>query len=124
MLSTPLVALAVASAVTIVQAAGFFATSCRPNFGILGTSNVTLFANCRNRAGSYADTTLDLNRCLVNYGGQLSCQANGSFALSCSDCFVDDRAVMYCLCDPWKKSRAMINLNDCVGNNDGVLTCD
>lgn len=36
-------------------------------------SGDTLNAQCRNKAGQYVSTSLDLNNCVANYGGQLTC---------------------------------------------------
>lgn len=50
-------------------AAGGFSASCR-NWYMAG---YTLHANCGDGRGGRRDTSIDLNRCIANYGGNLAC---------------------------------------------------
>ncbi|KAG9127687.1 hypothetical protein FRC07_010760, partial [Ceratobasidium sp. 392] len=53
-----------------VSAGGGFSGSCR-SFYMQGNSE--LKANCGDGHGGWRDTSIDLNRCIANYGGNLAC---------------------------------------------------
>ncbi|KAB5589445.1 hypothetical protein CTheo_7113 [Ceratobasidium theobromae] len=120
---TNLLAFAGASLVAVsgVQAANNFGTTCN---SITMTSNNVLRASCRKVNGSYSTSTLDLNRCVVNNSGNLGCQSNGNYAYSCNYCGLvgSGSTTMSCQCSPGGHYTTL-NLNNCVGNNDGSLTC-
>ena len=68
LLASSLVAL-VAFTGALQGAYGSYVPTCRNEY----VQGKTLHAQCKNRSGQYVDTTLDLDNCAANYGGQLAC---------------------------------------------------
>ncbi|KAB5588688.1 putative effector protein [Ceratobasidium theobromae] len=105
-----------------VQAAKY-ASTCTAT-GLNGDN--LMFASCQDATGLEArkkTTVLDLNGCIVNRNGRLSCQANGRYDATCNGCFVSD-TTMTCSCEGRVSTiTTSINLDDCVSNLDGVLSC-
>jgi hypothetical protein len=58
--------------VSSVNAAGGFSGSCS-NYYMQG--NNVLVATCGNGSGGTKTSSIDLNRCIANYGGNLACAA-------------------------------------------------
>ncbi|KAB5589404.1 putative effector protein [Ceratobasidium theobromae] len=108
-------------ALTGVQAADRFGDSCKD---LRMISNNMLQANCRKRDGSYGITSLDLNKCVTNNGSFLQCQRNGNYATTCEYCSLVETAKtnLACRCSPGPRY-TVLDLNKCVGNNNGQLTC-
>ncbi|KAG8721264.1 hypothetical protein FRC08_014625 [Ceratobasidium sp. 394] len=88
-------ALAAISAKT-VQAGGGFSASCS-NWYMSGN---TPYASCSDGRGGRRDTSIDLNKCIANYGGNLACAPNGGFGASCSGCLIRTGTYMICGCRP------------------------
>ncbi|KAB5589440.1 putative effector protein [Ceratobasidium theobromae] len=102
-----------------VQAAENFRATCKD---IKLKSNTVLQASCQKADGKYSSSSLDLNKCIVNNNWKLQCQANGNFGNSCRNCSYQDFGALYCYCDPGSNF-ASINLDTCIGNNNGQLFC-
>ncbi|KAB5589438.1 hypothetical protein CTheo_7117 [Ceratobasidium theobromae] len=100
-----------------VQAYSNFGASCR-NTALRGS---ILSADCRSRNGIYGGATIDLSSCVVNTNASLRCQSNGQFFKSCSNCGVSG-ATLSCRCNPGPRDTSL-DLNQCVGNEDGRLVC-
>ncbi|KAL7926529.1 Cyanovirin-N [Trichoderma austrokoningii] len=86
----------------------------------------TLKADCLDGEGTHVITsTIDLYKCLGNSNGVLQCLANGHFLASCNKCTLQDGTIFACQCRNGKQQVAMswIDLNDCINNGDGELTC-
>jgi hypothetical protein len=56
-------------AASSVNAAGGFSGSCSSYY----VQGYTLTATCNNGSGGTSTTSLDLNGCIANYGGNLAC---------------------------------------------------
>ncbi|KAB5587301.1 hypothetical protein CTheo_9252 [Ceratobasidium theobromae] len=69
-------------AATSAQAGNFGAT-CK---SIRLENNNILYATCGNGSGSDYTSSLNLNACVVNNNGNLQCQSNGNYAVSCTSC--------------------------------------
>ncbi|KAG8748830.1 hypothetical protein FRC12_013763 [Ceratobasidium sp. 428] len=102
-----------------VRAGGGFSASCR-NFYM--ETKTKLVASCGDGRGGSRDTSIDLNRCIANYGGNLACATNGGYGGSCSDCLIRTGTYMRCHCGP-NNGTPTIDLNDCVANYGGNLAC-
>ncbi|KAF8609767.1 Cyanovirin-N [Ceratobasidium sp. AG-I] len=102
-----------------VSAGGGFSASCS-NFYMQG--NNVLTATCGNGSGGSKTTSIDLNRCIANYGGNLACAANGGYGGSCSGCLIRTGTYMICHCGP-NNGTPIIDLNSCVANYSGNLSC-
>ncbi|KAB5589437.1 putative effector protein [Ceratobasidium theobromae] len=100
-----------------VQAYSNFGATCQGS--VLKGS--TLQSTCRNRAGTYGTVYLDLNSCVVNTNGFLGCQSNGRYFQSCNNCGISG-TTLRCLCNPGPHDTSL-DLNRCVGNQDGQLVC-
>ncbi|KZW02683.1 Cyanovirin-N [Exidia glandulosa HHB12029] len=127
-LTSALVALAALT--TAVHARGF-ADSCH-DYTI--DSNGYLKATCAVPNAADKTTQINLSNCLGNAGGRLQCQVNGGAMGSCRRCFFGGGkasvpppppAEMECDCGDgqggWPTS--WIDLNNCVSNTFGTLTC-
>ncbi|KAF8609768.1 Cyanovirin-N [Ceratobasidium sp. AG-I] len=100
-----------------VSAGGGFSASCSNYY----VSGYTLTATCGNGSGGTKTTSIDLNRCIANYNGNLACAANGGFGGSCSGCGIRTGAYMICGCRP--SGTPIIDLDSCVANYGGNLAC-
>ncbi|QRV73814.1 CVNH domain protein [Ceratobasidium sp. AG-Ba] len=100
-------------------AGGGFSASCS-GYGVSGT---TLTANCSDGKGGSRWSSIDLNRCIANYNGNLVCAANGGFGGSCSGCGIRTGAYMICGCRGGSNPTPIANLDDCVANYGGNLAC-
>ncbi|KDQ28652.1 hypothetical protein PLEOSDRAFT_1102691 [Pleurotus ostreatus PC15] len=104
-----------------VHAAGGFAATCS---GYFVRDNHFLQANCGDGVGGFKDSTLDLNLCIGNFGGNLVCARNGGYAGSCSGCGIRTGAFMTCRCGGTPQGSAIVaDLNECVANLGGNLAC-
>ncbi|KAG9124072.1 hypothetical protein FRC07_012968 [Ceratobasidium sp. 392] len=106
-------------AAPVVIAGGGFSHSC-PSFYMRG--NNMLYAKCGNGHGGHKDTSIDLNKCIANYNGNLACAKNGGYGGSCSGCLIHTGTYMRCHCGP-HNGTPTIDLNSCVANYDGNLAC-
>ena len=108
---------------SLVHADGNFAASC-PNIVVDSTG---LSATCYNADGKKVTANLDINTCIVNNGGVLGCQPGGGFANSCDGAIeLRGTTVITTSCATGKKDEyvyATIDINDCIGNHNGVLAC-
>ncbi|KIM66722.1 hypothetical protein SCLCIDRAFT_75972, partial [Scleroderma citrinum Foug A] len=97
-----------------------FAYTCNSS----SLSGTMLTAYCQLKDGSYGWSSLDLNSCLVNTNGILYCSQNGDYGATCSSCSLSG-TVLGCTCQDSQQAgqSASIDLNSCVTNNNGVLTC-
>ncbi|KAJ7581745.1 Cyanovirin-N [Mycena floridula] len=101
-------------------AGGGFSASCSD----ISLSGFTLLANCKNEAGGSVSASIDLNTCIVNDNATLRCQAGGNFGASCSNpgfLFDGDFHDVGTFCPP--NNFVEIDLDQCVGNFNGVLGC-
>ncbi|KAG8726323.1 hypothetical protein FRC12_023498, partial [Ceratobasidium sp. 428] len=80
-----------------VSAGGGFSGSCS---NIYMDGNSRLVAHCGDGRGGSRDTSIDLNRCIANYGGNLACATNGGYGGSCSGCLIHTGTYMRCHCGP------------------------
>ncbi|KAJ7634819.1 Cyanovirin-N [Roridomyces roridus] len=81
----------------------------------------TLHAQCRDRAGGWHDSSLDLNEFISNNNGVLD--DNGSdFFGTCSGCKMDGSKLVAILKQTdGSEKESTIDLNQFVGNEDGKL---
>jgi hypothetical protein len=108
------------SASVTSDASGNFAASCN---GISLNGSV-LDASCYSISGQLAATSLDLNTCITNNDGIAAFETNGGYYGSCNSCALNG-TVLSCKCyDFYGQARpTSININNHVGNCNGVLTC-
>ncbi|OBZ78137.1 hypothetical protein A0H81_02774 [Grifola frondosa] len=117
LLSAVSIALALASQVVAKEQNGFI-NSCD---GLSLASGHILFATCVDAAGTASQSSsVDLNNCVANIGGNLECTINGQYARSCSGCQLQDTDILSCNCGA---GITLKDLNDCVSNTNGQLTC-
>ncbi|KAL6901393.1 Cyanovirin-N [Trichoderma evansii] len=85
----------------------------------------TLQADCVDGNGQLRTSTIDLNECLENRNGILYCGTNGRFGASCEKCILQGEAIFECECSNVQKqvAKTFIELNSCVTNSNGKLTC-
>ncbi|KAG8780544.1 hypothetical protein FRC12_022874 [Ceratobasidium sp. 428] len=102
-----------------VSAGGGFSSSCS-SFYMSGNSALT--ATCPDGKGGSKTTTLDLNKCIANYGGNLACATNGGYGGSCSGYLIHTGTYMRCFCGP-NNGTPVMDLNRCVANYSGSLAC-
>ncbi|KAH7882515.1 Cyanovirin-N [Phlebopus sp. FC_14] len=104
----------------LVAAASGFADTCS-NYGVSGT---TLSADCLQIDQATDSTSLNLDICLVNSNGELLCRSGGDYGASCSGCHLSG-TTFTCSCnnDAHQPVTTSYNLNNCIGNNNGVLVC-
>ncbi|KAF8604080.1 Cyanovirin-N [Ceratobasidium sp. AG-I] len=102
-----------------VSAGGDFSHSCQD----LQLEGSILSANCRSAPDATpAPTTLDVSDCIsVNPRGLPICAVNGRYADSCSPCEI--RSGSYMTCSKCVGPSFMIDLDDCIMNSNGRLTC-
>ncbi|CAE6418627.1 unnamed protein product [Rhizoctonia solani] len=103
---------------TGVAAAGGFSGSCS---GYYISDNHFLVANCGDGSGGRRDSTIDLNQCIANAGGNLVCRAGGNYGASCSGCGIRTGAYMTCGCNG--TGATIADLDQCVANYGGNLAC-
>lgn len=111
------------------RAAGF-GNSCEGIHIIGNGGELELAATCSNDGGgNNGEVTVPLSQCLINFNGDLFCdpESGGGAMGSCDGCFLDGTAVtvMTCTCerDNGGTDLTTVDLNECIGNNDGFLTC-
>ncbi|KAB5588360.1 putative effector protein [Ceratobasidium theobromae] len=104
-------------AATGVQAGNYGATCSNTR---LEGGNI-MYATCANGSGSNITSSLNLNACIVNSGGNLRCQANGNYAVSCTGCSVSG-TTLRCTCTG-RSASINLKLDDCITNRNGILTC-
>ncbi|EGN95706.1 hypothetical protein SERLA73DRAFT_186886 [Serpula lacrymans var. lacrymans S7.3] len=107
--------------VYVISTSGF-AASCS-NIQLSGS---VLDATCVTDSGSTTATAIDLNNCVANYDGNLACAPSGSYSSSCDDCSLTDTTYLLCSCSGSSDGGDQpsgYNLDSCLGNNDGALTC-
>ncbi|KAK1990511.1 Cyanovirin-N [Colletotrichum falcatum] len=101
-----------------VSAAGFRSTCNTVNL-----SGFTLSAECASGLGGFAGTSsLDINRCFFALDGKISCGAGGISGCTCSQI---DVASASCTCpdNAGKQVTNNVNLDACISNSDGKLSC-
>ncbi|KAH6913627.1 Cyanovirin-N [Coprinopsis sp. MPI-PUGE-AT-0042] len=99
-------------------AAGGFVFSCS-SWRI--ENNNFLRASCTNLAGGTTTSVIDLNACIGIDPNQLVCRPNGNYAAQgCANCDIRMAGFMLCGCPGGSK---MADLNQCIGNNNGLLVC-
>ncbi|KAG8756802.1 hypothetical protein FRC12_010468 [Ceratobasidium sp. 428] len=76
-----------------VSAGGGFSHSCS-SFHMEGNSK--LVATCGDGGGGHKTTSINLNDCIANYGGNLACAKNGGYGGSCSGCLIHTGTYMRC----------------------------
>ncbi|KAJ7829798.1 hypothetical protein B0H13DRAFT_1631331, partial [Mycena leptocephala] len=92
----------------------------------------TLSAVCANRSGFEIDTTIPISQCVGNTDGNLACKANGGAGSTCE--FFDIEATeasggsftisATCLTSVGNTNTVNhFNINQCLSNNGGTLTC-
>ncbi|KZV84242.1 hypothetical protein EXIGLDRAFT_776723 [Exidia glandulosa HHB12029] len=130
---------AVASVLTpAVLAAGDFRDfkyTCILHDGVFSAPR-TANMSCKGNDGEYRDTNLDLDRCVTNDNAKLTCAPQidqGGYAGSCTECtmshtWTGDGApgTLCCKCpslDGTQTTKSCIDLNLCIGNDDGKLNC-
>ncbi|EJD46917.1 Cyanovirin-N [Auricularia subglabra TFB-10046 SS5] len=117
--------LALAAVPTAVLGASGFAGSCWDIHIEGGGSDLKLGATCRNiGGGDNGRRVIPLNSCLTNANGALQCKTFGNAMQSCNGCSLAG-TFLTCTCSRLNGGTnvANINLNNCVGNNDGRLEC-
>ncbi|KIM64762.1 hypothetical protein SCLCIDRAFT_1212824 [Scleroderma citrinum Foug A] len=94
--------------------------SCQ-NYYLSGT---TLNASCRKENGQYGNTSINLNQCVTNTNGVLYCGKNGDYSPTCSGCNLSGTS-LDCQCKDKNQNEhsTSVDLNQCLTNNNGVLTC-
>ncbi|QRW02750.1 CVNH domain protein [Ceratobasidium sp. AG-Ba] len=117
--TTTLITVLGAISVTPVIAGGGFSASCSG----ASVSGTTLTANCGNGNGGSRWSSIDLNQCIANYGGNLVCAKNGGFGGSCSECEIRTGVYMICGCSGGSNPTPIIDLDNCVANYGGNLAC-
>ncbi|KAI6006274.1 Cyanovirin-N [Pisolithus orientalis] len=114
------VSLSFVAAATLCTA-GDFAASCYNYY----LENTEFFATCRTESGSDQSTSIDVNQCVTNDHGALQCvSANGNYADTCENCYLSGTN-LDCVCGNGNggTDSASVNLNNCIGNSNGVLVC-
>ncbi|KAF8139439.1 Cyanovirin-N [Mycena galopus ATCC 62051] len=104
---------------------GGFAATCR-TLTIFSGSKPFLKAFCANEAGTFVSTTISLNGCVANDAGVMACQQNGGYGASCTTLGFSSGTVLYATCGNGSGGNpdAHLELNNCIGNHNGVLACD
>jgi hypothetical protein len=89
-------------------------------------NSVSLSAECRNNAGTFTPTAIDLSDSIINSSGGLLWQDDGGFGGSVRNCRLrdsDDVTVLQCEANDgsgnWEN--AAINLDDRIANDNGQL---
>ena len=110
-----------------VHADGDFTATCSRLK--LDYPSYVLTAECKRTDASTVTSTLNLNNCLVNQGGGLLCRPGGGFSGTCDiSNDLTDTSVITGTCalrtnNKNVNSYTSFDLNDCIGNHDGVLAC-
>ena len=83
----------------------------------------TLYAKCKKRDGSYIDSSINLNECVVNKDGTLGWANDGRYSLSSKECSIVGGATLSCECSKIDGSytRSDLNLDQKITNDDGFL---
>ena len=97
---------------------GYFSETCQ-NMTLDGS---ILKARCRNGAGSWVDSQIDLNRYITNHYGDLSWENNGNYKMTSSACVVH-KETLHCDADDGQGNKPMsfINLDEHITNDNGSL---
>lgn len=97
-----------------------FGYSCKD----ISLVNNVLYSSCEGTDGSYISTSINLDQCVVNTNGNLSCSANGNYSSTCSNCYLSGKTLV-CTCNNYNHvgQSASVNLNSCLSNSNGQLTC-
>ncbi|KIM60755.1 hypothetical protein SCLCIDRAFT_1216463 [Scleroderma citrinum Foug A] len=87
-------------------------------------SGTVLISNCQREDGLYVSSSIDLVDCLVNTNGILAYCQNGNYGPTCSGYSLSG-TVLSCTCLDFQQAgqSTSIDLNCCVTNTDGTLTC-
>ncbi|EJD42486.1 Cyanovirin-N [Auricularia subglabra TFB-10046 SS5] len=103
-----------------VSASSGFANSCWDIHLTGKNADTKLGATCRNIGGG----DIPLNSCLANNNGIFACKTGGNAMNSCKSCSLAG-TFLTCTCNRINGGTDVtnINLNNCVGNNDGRLQC-
>ncbi|KAI6350065.1 hypothetical protein MCOR25_010612 [Pyricularia grisea] len=109
-----------------VHAASGFASSCRMDSSIYSFVAFTISTQCKGSDGQYKSTTFDVTKCYnVQKSGQISCGAGDLSVCTCAN-NPNGVGVMSCLCPTdsgTSTGQQQIDLNKCIGNNNGKLFC-
>ncbi|KAH7924305.1 Cyanovirin-N [Leucogyrophana mollusca] len=92
------------------------------------TTGTTLAAVCEADSGVNVTSSLDLNNCIANYNGTLTCVHSGDFGATCAACdYGIGPLQMVCMCQVENATLAempsVINLDTCISNQNGSLAC-
>ncbi|EGN98838.1 hypothetical protein SERLA73DRAFT_181510 [Serpula lacrymans var. lacrymans S7.3] len=102
---------------------GGFSSTC-DNYYVTGS---VLYADCESVSGTYYATEVDLDYCLANNGGSLICSSGGSYSYTCSGCSLESGTYFGCSacsdCTDCGTSSTGIDLDQCVSNDGGSLSC-
>lgn len=100
-----------------------FAYTCIDSY----LNNPVLFSKCQRFDGSLNPTYIDLNNCLENTNGILYCTSKRPkevYSESCTDFRLSGTILSSTCQDTYKVERSTsIDLDSCLNNSDGVLTC-
>lgn len=83
-----------------------------------------LTASCADDSGLYASTSLDLDKHVRNYNGELRCSTSGSYSDTCSNTTLSDGHVLnsFCYNEASELTESSLDLDCCVTNNGGSLS--
>ncbi|CAI0645010.1 unnamed protein product [Colletotrichum noveboracense] len=115
--------LSLLTAVPIAQvAAKDFSESCSG----MSYFSTSIKAFCFTADNEYSnDSSLDLRSCLANVGGQVVCRPSNPSFKFCDCGLAGDKKTLNCRCTDASgtKKPSSLNLDTCLSNTDGKLTC-
>ncbi|KAK1488671.1 hypothetical protein CABS01_02301 [Colletotrichum abscissum] len=115
-------ALLTASAVQLVAAGGFASTCSDMTY-----SGTTFTAQCKNNFVDpyFEKAPIDLSKCLANVGGKVVCRPKSPSFKFCDCGLGSDKKILNCRCtdSTGTKQPSSLNLDTCLTNNDGNLSC-
>ncbi|KAK1973766.1 hypothetical protein LZ30DRAFT_742493 [Colletotrichum cereale] len=109
---------------TTLSASCNFAGQRRRNLACKRDADGKLDARCGGRDPNH--TSIDLGRCLGNAGGLIQCSPTHPNMNGCNCGLGTDGSVqLYCECSSstGEKLPGWVDLDTCIGNNDGTLVC-
>ncbi|KAH7908594.1 Cyanovirin-N [Hygrophoropsis aurantiaca] len=87
----------------------------------------TLNAMCETDSGANITASINLNNCVASYNGTLTCSQTGNYSTTCSACeYGIGPLQMVCMCYDGNATYpdvSVINLDTCINNQNGTLTC-
>ncbi|KZT07321.1 Cyanovirin-N [Laetiporus sulphureus 93-53] len=106
---------------------GGFSGTCSSWGGSYSQHVAELQATCYDDHGAQDTTSLDLNNCIENHNGNLGCAWNGHFLGSCNveNSLGTGNTVLSVSCADGRGGMVSrsIDVNDCVSNSNGGLSC-